>query len=354
MNPDTEPLPDVFSAAEIASAAGVRPADVQTLVGSGIVRPIGSANRRFFSPIEAVAAVRALSAQVSAAERPLFRPASGLRRNAGMPIAMSGTLHAALAGVLVLLTTLGMAQPQARVSALDRKEMRMVFLVAPGPGGGGGGGGHRELVQPPPAERRGVAVMRSPLPVRRPPPPVDPPPAVRPIEPPPVKREPLPPVVAPVVAMAADPRDRAGIPWQTEPAQTADSHGPGTNGGTGTGQGAGIGEGDGAGIGAGSGGGTGGGPYRPGSGVTAPSILREVKPDYTDEGRRRNVEGDVVLEIIVRADGSVGNVKILQGLGAGLDQRASDAVRQWRFNPAHRYGTPVDVVVEVAVEFKLR
>ena len=92
----------------------------------------------------------------------------------------------------------------------------------------------------------------------------------------------------------------------------------------------------------------------PGSGITAPAITREVKPDYTEEGRRRNLEGDVVLEIVVRSDGSVGNVKLLQGLGAGLDQRAVDAVRQWRFAPAKRLGVPVDVIVEVAMEFKLR
>ena len=85
----------------------------------------------------------------------------------------------------------------------------------------------------------------------------------------------------------------------------------------------------------------------------APAILREVKPDYTEEGRRRHIEGDVVLEIVVRSDGTVGSVKLLQGLGAGLDQRAIDAVRQWRFSPAKRYGTPVDVIVEVAMEFKL-
>ena len=101
------------------------------------------------------------------------------------------------------------------------------------------------------------------------------------------------------------------------PPQETDSHGPGAGGGTGTGQGTGLGEGEGAGIGPGSGGGTGGGPYRPGSGITAPSILREVKPDYTEEGRRRNIEGDVVLEIVVRRDGTVGSVKLLQGLGAG-------------------------------------
>ena len=115
-----------------------------------------------------------------------------------------------------------------------------------------------------------------------------------------------------------------------------------------------MGEGTGSGIGPGSGGGTGGGPYRPGAGITPPGLLREVRPDYTEEARRRGVEGDVVLEIVVRADGSVGAVKVLHGLGAGLDQRAADAVRQWRFSPARRFGAPVDVMVEVAVEFKLR
>jgi TonB family protein len=183
---------------------------------------------------------------------------------------------------------------------------------------------------------------------------VEPPPIIRPVEPPPIKVE-APPVVAPVVPVAADAQDRAGVPWVAKtPPVMEDSHGPGAGGGTGSGQGVGLGSGDGAGIGPGSGGGTGGGPYRPGAGITAPAILREVKPDYTEDGRRRNIEGDVVLEIVVRSDGAVGSVKLLQGLGAGLDQRAVEAVRQWRFSPAKRYGTPVDVIVEVAMEFKLR
>ncbi len=82
--------------------------------------------------------------------------------------------------------------------------------------------------------------------------------------------------------------------------------------------------------------------------------MREVKPDYTEDARRRGLSGDVVLEIVVKSDGSVGTVRVVQGLGAGLDQRAVDAVRQWRFTPARRLGTPVDVLVEVAVEFRLR
>jgi TonB family protein len=163
---------------------------------------------------------------------------------------------------------------------------------------------------------------------------------------------PLPQVVAPVATVPADARDRAGVIADT--AKDSDSRGPGSGTGAGSGQGTGVGEGNGSGIGPGSGGGTGGGPYRAGSGITAPSLVREVKPDYTEEARRRGVEGDVVLEIVVRADGGVGDVKVLHGLGSGLDQRAIESVRQWRFSPARRFGTPVDVLVEVAVEFKLR
>jgi TonB family protein len=158
--------------------------------------------------------------------------------------------------------------------------------------------------------------------------------------------------VAPVASIAADPADRVGVPNDTP--SPAASHGPGSGGGVGSGKGAGIGEGDGGGIGPGSGGGTGGGPYRPGSGVLPPQLVREIRANYTDDARRRGVEGDVMLEIVVRRDGSVGNVRVLQSLGSGREQKAIEAVRQWRFTPATRYGTPVDVIVEVAVGFKLR
>jgi protein TonB len=133
-----------------------------------------------------------------------------------------------------------------------------------------------------------------------------------------------------------------------------DSHGRGTGGGAGTGTGTGIGAGQGAGVGEGSGGGTGGGPYRPGSGIEPPRLLKEVRADYTEEARRQGLKGEVVLEIVVRRDGSVGDVRILQGLGGGLNTQAVDAVRQWRFSAATRRGEPVDVIVEVAVEFRLR
>lgn len=160
---------------------------------------------------------------------------------------------------------------------------------------------------------------------------------------------------APIAAIEADARDVVGVvDAPPAPPSAPPSQGPGTGGGVGTGQGKGIGEGSGGGIGPGSGGGTGGGPYRPGSGIEPPQLLKEVRPLYTDEARRRAVQGDVVLEIVVRRDGSVGDVRVTRPLGSGLDQRAVAAVRQWRFSPARRQGTPVDVIVEVAVGFTLR
>ena len=281
-----------------------------------------------------------------------------------MPLTASGLLHAAFG--VVLLTALGMTS-QARVEPEARTPARLVFLVKPGPGGGGGGGGLRQPSPPRPALLKGKSPLKSPVPVERvvrrptpeePPRPPKPVPEVRPVErpvepPPPVaKPEPIPPVLAPVVSAPADPKEQAGVLEPAAPA--ANSQGAGNGGGAGTGSGRGIGEGTGPGIGDGTGGGTGGGPYRPGSGITPPSILHEVKPGYTEEARRRGLSGDVVLEIVVGSDGRVGAVRIVQGLGSGLDQRAVDAVRQWRFAPARRFGTPVDVLVEVAVEFRLR
>jgi len=128
----------------------------------------------------------------------------------------------------------------------------------------------------------------------------------------------------------------------------------GAGGGTGTGRGTGDGEGMGSGIGRGSDGGIGGGPFRAGSGIEPPRLLREVKARYTDDARRRGTTGDVVLEIVVNRDGTVGNVSVLRGLAPGLDERAVDAVRQWTFAPARRNGEPVEVIVEVAVAFTLR
>ncbi len=364
MSSVTASAPDVFTAREIARAAGVALRDVRSLISTGT---IGTIDGRFVAPSEAVRAVRLLGGAAAAPpERELFRPLTTLKRVPGRALAASGALHAAMLAVLAMLTTMGVAS--APEETPDPIPVRLVFLATPGPGGGGGGGGLRQPAPPARAQLKGPSPLRSPVPPPRPiatrrpepevkpMPPVQPEPVARPVEPPPPPVAPaaLPQVVAPVATVAADARDRAGVATDASASMERDSQGSGSGGGAGSGQGTGMGEGTGSGIGPGSGGGTGGGPYRPGSGITPPGLLREIRPDYTEEARRRGIEGDVVLEIVVRADGSVGSVKVLQSLGGGLDQRATDAVRQWRFSPARRYGTPVDVVVEVAVEFKLR
>jgi TonB family protein len=359
----TASVPEVFTTREIARVAGVSTGEVRRLIATGAIAAIDG---RFVDAREAVRAVRMLRGFDPVVSRgELFRPpVTAPQRSPGRALAASGALHALMLAALVLITTSGVASAPQEMPR-DPSPVRLVFLMTPGPGGGGGGGGLRQPA-PPKVELKGKSSLRSPVarprpltsrppdaPPRSVPPPVTPIVVERPAEPPPpATPPPIPPVVAPVAAAPDDRRDRAGV--MSEVAVQADNRGSGSGGGSGTGQGTGTGEGTGSGIGPGTGGGTGGGPYRPGSGITAPRLLREVKPDYTEEGRRRGVEGDVLLEIVVRADGNVGDVRVIKALGAGLDRRASDAVRQWRFSPGRRYGTPVDVVVEVAVEFRLR
>ena len=195
-------------------------------------------------------------------------------------LALSSTVHVGLAALIIFLASLNFA-PQASALRLEdrsRDMMRLVFLQSPGPGGGGGGGGLQQPTPPPKAMREGTRKISSPIPLRKEPKPIVPAP-VRPEpkqEPPKeLKAEPLPVVVAPIIAAPADARTRIGVLEET-PVQ-ADSHGPGKGGGAGSGTGTGLGSGDGSGVGPGSGGGTGGGPYRPGSGIDAPRLLREVR-----------------------------------------------------------------------------
>src|SRR4029078_12713077 len=92
------------------------------------------------------------------------------------------------------------------------------------------------------------------------------------------------------------------------------SQGSGSGGGGGTGTGTGVGPGSGSGLGPGSGGGTGGGVYRPGNGVTLPRVLQEGKPPYTSHTKRAKQQRTVLLECVVRPDGTVGDVQVIRSL----------------------------------------
>lgn len=341
-------MSEVYSIREVASAADVPVELAQQLADFEQILVVDG----YLTEADAITLVRGL-AHTPGGRTPLT-PLPASRRRGGVPLMASGALHAAGVAVLLLASSLGLLKAaDTETNIPDKTPVRLAFLMTPGPGGGGGGGGLKIPAPPPRAERKAPVVKKtsSPVPPRRPyrPPPR---PVTREAVTPPPTPTPL-PVQAPVVPDPGDAREVAGL-LDAPPIPTPPSPGPGTGGGVGSGQGSGIGEGDGAGIGPGSGGGTGGGPFRPGSGIEPPQLLREVRPTYTDEARRRAVEGDVVLEIIVRRDGTVGDVRVLRPLGSGLEQRAIAAVRQWRFAPARRLGSAVDVVVEVAVGFTLR
>jgi periplasmic protein TonB len=356
--------PDVYSASEIAAAAGTTEARVESLIARGEIRSLGALagspdSEPYVAHAEAVRAVRALRSGSNVAipdalglGRELLSDRVSKSRSGTMPFVVSTSLHAIVAATILVVASLGLASADEPTLPIENPDpIRLVFLAIPGPGGGGGGGGLRVPKPPPKAERKGPEKISSPLPARELPPPIRPVP--KPPEPPkPLEAKQLPPVMAPIVTKPAETRDVEGV--MAKVPEVPPSPGPGSGGSVGSGKGTGIGQGEGPGVGEGSGGGTGGGPYRPGSGVEPPRLLREVKADYSDEARRANIEGEVLLEIVVRSDGSVGDVKILRGLRGGLNDRAVQAVRQWRFAPARMKGTPVDVVVEVGVEFRLR
>ncbi|HVQ16453.1 MAG TPA: TonB family protein [Vicinamibacterales bacterium] len=298
------PQLDVFTVDEIARAAGVPRAAVHRLVESGELKSVtGSA---FFDTRAAVlASLKARRDTASAAQSSAstLSSASNLREEQGLSAVMSSLLHGAVLALLISSTS------GAVDMAAKTPRERLVFLAGPGPGGGGGGSGK--------APRTPVTRIARPRPQ-----------ASQSFEPEP---QPLPSraLVSPIALVAGDNK-----PLSPEPDGSGPGVGPGVDDGTG--------------------GGAGGGPYRPGSGVEPPRLLREVKAQYTEDARTRGITGDVVLEIVIRSDGSVGDVKVLRGLGYGLDDRAVAAVRNWKFSPARRLGTPVDVIVEVEVEFSLR
>ena len=131
------------------------------------------------------------------------------------------------------------------------------------------------------------------------------------------------------------------------------SNGTGSGGGIGSGSGGGVGVGAGPGVGAGRGGGVGGGIFRVGGGVSAPRALDTPDPEYSEEARKAKYQGTVVLWLIVDAGGHPQQIKVARSLGMGLDQKAIEAVRRWKFEPAKKDGNPVAVQINVEVNFRL-
>lgn len=131
------------------------------------------------------------------------------------------------------------------------------------------------------------------------------------------------------------------------------SNGPGSGGGIGSGSGGGVGPGKGGGYGPGEGGGVGGGVFRAGGGVTNPSVLYKVEPEYSEEARKAKYQGTVVLYVEVDPAGHPRNLRVLRSLGLGLDEKAIEAVEKWKFRPGFKDGRAVTVAAQIEVNFRL-
>jgi TonB family protein len=131
------------------------------------------------------------------------------------------------------------------------------------------------------------------------------------------------------------------------------SNGTGAGGAAGDGSGPGLGGGTGPGVGPGSNGGYGGGPFRPSPGITAPRAIYDPEPEYSEEARRVKHQGVVVLALVVDPQGQARNIRVARSLGMGLDEKAIEAVKKWRFAPGMKDGAPVAVQVNIEVNFRL-
>jgi TonB family protein len=94
--------------------------------------------------------------------------------------------------------------------------------------------------------------------------------------------------------------------------------------------------------------------HQPGGDVQTPRLLKEVKPHYSERAKKARIEGEVLMECVVGADGKPRDFTIVRSLDPELDQAALDAARLWEFEPGTRRGKPVAVKVTIAMAFTLK
>jgi TonB family protein len=204
--------------------------------------------------------------------------------------------------------------------------------------GGGGGGGDRDVLQATKGKlpKFSMTQITPPVVVVRNP---DPKLAVEPTI-----------VIPPQVQLASNNMPNLGDPMAHA---MLPSNGTGSGGGIGSGSGGGVGSGKGPGFGPGEGGGTGGGIFHVGGGVSPPRAIFKPDPEFSEEARKAKYQGVCTLGMIVGVDGRPSNIRVLSSLGMGLDEKAIEAVKNWKFEPAMKDGHPVRVEIAVEVDFHL-
>lgn len=267
--------------------------------------------------------------------------------NFGWTQVISVTFHVALLALLVipLFTNVLPASTEAKNKGLDVTPIDLSPYVTKLPAGaqkaGGGGGGGDRSIEPPTKGRAPKfkwtqftppeATIKNPNPKL----PMDPsllgPPDLK------VQNPPLNNMGDPMAAVVNN------------------SGGPGGGGGIGTGEMGGIGSGSGGGLGPGEGGGTGGGAFRAGvNGVGVPVCVYCPLPQYSDEARKAKYQGTVVLEVTITPDGRAIDIRVVKGPGLGLEEKAIEAVKGWKFKPAAGpSGKLVPTRVPIEVTFRL-
>jgi protein TonB len=246
-------------------------------------------------------------------------------------------IHAAVIALVLIIGSLKPVQRvmQQTITSLVAPNLKPYLPEKPKTMAGGGGGGTRSPLDASKGKLPKIA------PRQFTPPRVDPP------------ENPKLPMTPTIVAQAdipninalnlGDPLSHSGIP----------SNGTGIGGGIGSGVGGGVGVGRGPGVGPGSGGGFGGGAYRIGGGVSPPSVVSKVEPEYSEEARKAKWQGTVVLQLVVDEHGLPQQMKVTRSLGMGLDQKAIEAVAKWRFKPGMKDGKAVPVIATIEVNFRL-
>lgn len=260
-------------------------------------------------------------------------------------LVVSAVVHIAVIGLLLsgIFVTHQITQRQTH---------QTVTLIAPSPEtyalpaakkvvSGGGGGGDHDVIQAPKGHPPKLAAQQ-----------ITPPAIVMRNQKPKLAVAPS-VVVPPTVHLADNHMPNIGTAAPVVMPSAPPSNGTGSGGGIGSGSSGGVGVGHGAGIGTGIGGGIGGGVYKVGGGISAPTAVSAPDPDYTEEARRAKKQGTCVLWLIVDSTGHPRDIRVVRGLGFGLDAKAIDAVKQWRFQPALKDGKPVDVQISVNIDFHL-
>jgi protein TonB len=261
------------------------------------------------------------------------RPFMAKKTNGRKAALASLLIHA---GVVTLMVFAG-SLPPVRTAILSK-----VNFIAPNPGpfllkqhhGGGGGG-----------DRSATPISKGSLPqtVKK----LFVPPMLRNVPEPKLTLDAsllLPPDVPNIQSERfGDPLAKAGFP----------SNGNGTGSGMGDGDGGGVGSNHGPGYGPGCCRGWGGNVYQPGGGVSAPKVLLKVDPEYSEDARKAKYQGTVLLSVVVDEHGIVRDIRVLRPLGLGLDQKAVEAVVQWKFRPGTKDGKPVAVQATIEVNFRL-